>query len=102
MQPPTPPTLDDLAAALAPSVRWPLDRVRVTPQVWAYATSPMDSAASGSGVVVSSQAIDDTPASQTARALELSEDTATALDVSWQDGATMWSVCPFDFAADIG
>lgn len=31
MQPPTPPTLDDLAAALAPSVRWPLDRVRVTP-----------------------------------------------------------------------
>lgn len=31
MQPPVAPTLDDLAAALPVAIRWPVDRVRVTP-----------------------------------------------------------------------
>lgn len=31
MQPPAAPTLDDLAAALPVAIRWPVDRVRVTP-----------------------------------------------------------------------
>ena len=78
------------------------DRVRITGALWTLDASPMDSSADGPALTVSSQVINDAPSGQTARALELAEDTEPALDVCWIDGCTMWALCPFDFTQDIG
>jgi hypothetical protein len=67
---------------------------------WTLDTDPMDVTATGSVLAVTSQQIDDSPAAQKARAIEIvGNDTATAV-VCWIDNATVWSLTPFDFDPD--
>jgi hypothetical protein len=67
---------------------------------WTLDTDPMDVTATGSVLAVTSQQIDDSPAAQKARAIEIvGNDTATAV-VCWINYATAWSLTPFDFDPD--
>lgn len=67
---------------------------------WTLDTDPMDATSGAVQLAVTSQIIDDAPAAQKARAIELGGGDVPAAVICWIDYATTWSVTPFDFAPD--
>lgn len=94
-RPPTPTQIASATGGLTGN-----DIILAVSSPWILDTDPMDATAGGTQLAVTSQIIDDAPAAQKARALELDGGNTPTAIVCWIDYATCWSVTPFDFEPD--